>query len=107
MRTLIYTSVKDQFKGQEIAVELRKNPKDTASVRVVEFWQGETERCDAVVTDHEGVIKAYKDVGIDVKPFTQVKKVEKPVEFAPVEVQPQEVVEEPVKRGGRPRKVGE
>ncbi len=106
MRTLIYTTVKDQFKGNDLAVSLRTG-KDTASVRVVEFWQGETERCDAVVTDHEGVIKAYKDVGIGVKPFTQFKKVEKPVEVAPVEVQPQEVVEEPVKRGGRPRKVGE
>lgn len=102
MRTLIYTTVKDQFKGQELAVSLRTG-KDTASVRVVEFWQGETERCDAVVTDHEGVAEAYKNAGVDVKPFTQAKKVDVAVAASAPVFEESGVVEEP-KRLGRPRK---
>lgn len=72
MRTLIYTTVKDQFLGHDLAITLRTS-KNTASVRVVEFWKGEIEQCDVVITDNESVSTAYKKAGMQVKPFTQPK----------------------------------
>ncbi len=103
MRTLIYVKVNEQSKAAEMLPALR-TAKDTASIRVTEFWKGETERCEAVVTDNEDVAKAYKAVGIEVKPFTKSKVVERKVEeVKPVEVVKEpEVTEEPARRG-RPK----
>ena len=99
MRTLIYTSVKDQAKAAELAASLRTSSKDTSSVRVYEFWQGEIEKCDLVVTDNERVEKAYAKAGIKVEPLTTQEKVDVQTEV--------EQTQEPVRRMGRPRKGGE
>lgn len=85
MRTLIYSTVKEQFKAQELANSL-KSPKSTASVRVVEFWQGETEKCDEVITDNQLVKKAYESFGVTVAPYTKKEKPRTPVEETPVQV---------------------
>lgn len=74
MRTLIYTTVKDQFLGHDLAITLRTS-KNTASVRVIEFWKGEIEQCDTVITDNEAVSSAYKKAGIQTKPFTKPKTI--------------------------------
>lgn len=120
MITIIYTRVKDQMKAVPVLKELRQNPKDKASARVLEFWQGEIEHCDQVLVGEgcEKVADAYKVAGIQVKDlFEKAKKVEvaKPVEEKPVEVvsepvtetikqdQTVEVVQDQPKRG-RPRK---
>lgn len=93
MITIIYTTVKDQDKALPKLKELRANPKDKASGRVLEFWQGEVERCDQVLVGEgcEKVAEAYKNAGVKVGDL--FKKVE---EFRSVEVvaEPMPVVEE-------------
>lgn len=98
MITIIYTTIKDQLKAVPALNELRQNLKDKASARVLEFWQGEIERCDQVLVGVgcEKVASAYKAAGVTVKDlFEKAKKVEeaKPVEVKPAEVKPVEVVE--------------
>lgn len=96
MITIIYTTVKDQLKAVPKLKELRASTKDKASGRVVEFWQGEIERCDQVlVGDGCGkVADAYKANGTKV--FELFEKPKKADEVKPVEVvaEPVPVVEE-------------
>lgn len=119
MHTLIYTKVKDQLKAIPVLKELRTNVKDKASARVLEFWQGEVERCDQVLVGDgcEKVAEAYGGAGTTVKPlFEEPKKVEevKPVEVVSdtvaehvaVELVQETIdpVQEQPKRRGRPSK---
>lgn len=73
MRTLIYVKVSEQDKATKLLPSLRTG-KDTASIRVTEFWQGEVERCESIITDEEKVAAAYSKVGVDVRPFSKSEK---------------------------------
>lgn len=121
MITIIYTTVKDQLKAVPKLKDLRTNVKDRASARVLEFWQGEVERCDQVLVGEgcEKVADAYKAAGVKVEDLFKKTEAPKPVEVVEVVVETEQKTiadfmdqfentetntEQPARSRGRPRK---